>query len=100
MVYKYNVGDRVRIVGDLDSVIGSLIVGVTDVMRQRSGNEYTIRDRDVTYETYNGDSTDDPFDVYQLEEEYNNHHWWTADMLEPIEQVSLLNFIQEGEVNG
>lgn len=88
MDYRYNVGDRVQIVSL--NTRGAEIVHVTSTMECKRGNIYEVKSR--AYDKEN------KINVYWLRNE--GGHAWAEDMLWPVEEVSLLDIIQEGEVNG
>lgn len=88
MDYKYNVGDRVQIASL--STRGAKIVHVAPTMKWKVGDIYEVRER--TYDKVN------KINVYWLRNE--GGHTWAEDMLCPVVEVSLLDIIQEGEVNG
>ena len=88
MDYRYNVGDRVQIVSL--NTRGAKIVHVTSTMECKRGGIYEVKKR--TYDHVN------KINVYWLRNE--GGHAWAEDMLWPVEEVSLLDIIQEGEANG
>ena len=88
MDYRYNVGDIVQIVSL--NTRGAKIVHVTYTMECKRGNIYEVKGR--TYDKVN------KINVYWLRNE--GGHAWAEDMLWPVEEVSLLDIIQEGEANG
>lgn len=88
MNFRYNVGDRVQITSL--STRCAKIVHVTPTMKWKVGDIYEVRER--TYDKVN------KINVYWLRNE--GGHAWAEDMLWPVEEVSLLDIIQEGEADG
>lgn len=88
MDYRYNVGDRVQIVSL--NTRGAEIVHVTPSMRCVDGQIYEVQER--KYDRIN------KINVYWLRNE--GGHAWAEDMLWPVEEISLLDIIQEGEADG